>query len=70
MIDKDICYRGTEGTIVSIKEQKEFSEYKECPKCGGIKFLMGLGFGDIGTTVWVICHQCGWKRNITDYDTW
>ncbi len=70
MTDVDICYRGAEGTIVSVKEIKEFKKYKECPKCTSHALLMGLGFGEIGTTIWIICHTCNWKENITDYDIW
>lgn len=68
---KDICYRDAPGSIVTIKEQEKFKEYKKCEDCGETpQFIMGLIFGAIGTTILAICPKCNWKKNITDYDCW
>lgn len=68
-IMQDICYRNAPGSIVNIKEQLEFIKYPKCPMCGN-NTRLGIDFGEIGSTIWVLCKKCDWKKNITDYDSW
>ena len=45
--------------------------WESCPKCGDTgNFKKITSFGEIGDGVSLICENCGYEEDITNYDLW